>query len=137
MLPKSRPTPPDRLDRLDQAGPPAQAASLASRWRQRLFPPWSSRDGAAPAPQPVCLPVPVAKRQLGFQASLAEFLLVNRLRARLRAASCADVLERASRIVFVTCKNWFGGAPDDPASPSNPSNPTAPQRAHPRHQTRL
>jgi hypothetical protein len=41
---------------------------------------------------------------------------VNRLRARRRAAPSADVLERAARIVFVTCQNWFAkpgrGSPD-------------------------
>ncbi len=111
---------------------PAQPASLASRWRQRLFPPWASRDGAAPAPPPAGLPEPVAKRQLGFQAGMAEFLLVNRLHARLRAVPCADVLERASRIVFVTCKNWFGAAQDGQASSA-----AAPARPHPRHRTRL
>jgi hypothetical protein len=61
------------------------------------------------------LPEPIAQKKMTFQASIAEFLLVNRLRARKRAEPSADVLERASRIVFVTCKNWFAaprGGPD-------------------------
>jgi hypothetical protein len=59
--------------------------------------------------------LPVAKRKLGFQASIAEFLLVNRLRARRPAQPSADVLERASRIVFVTCQNWFAKPRTRPA----------------------
>jgi len=74
---------------------------MASRFRQRLFHPWSgSRAPALP-------PEPVAKRKITFQASIAEFLLINRLRARRRAQPSADVMERAARIVFVTCQNWF------------------------------
>jgi hypothetical protein len=74
-----------------------------TRFRQRLFQPWSGpRAPAAARP-----PEEVAKKKIGFQASIAEFLLVNRLRARRPAAPSADVLERAARIVFVTCQNWF------------------------------
>jgi hypothetical protein len=88
-------------------GPPP---SMAARFRQRLFHPWSGpRAPASPA-------VPAAKSRINFQASIAEFLLVNRLRARRRAQPSADVLERAERIVFVTCQNWFAkpgrGGPD-------------------------
>lgn len=43
-----------------------------------------------------------------FNASIAELLLVNRLKARVHPGTQAtDILERASHIVFVTCKNWF------------------------------
>jgi hypothetical protein len=80
---------------------PAPPASMASRFRQRLFHPWSGPRAPAQPPQPV------AKRKVTFQASIAEFLLVNRLRARRRAQPSADVMERAARIVFVTCQNWF------------------------------
>ena len=87
--------------------------SMASRFRQRLFQPWSGPRAASSAPD---LLLPVAKRKISLQASIAEFLLVNRLRARRRAAPSADVLERAARIVFVTCQNWFAkpslGRPD-------------------------
>ena len=82
------------------------ASTMAARFRQRLFQPWRQ-----PANETARLPAPPAgaapKRPLGFQASIAEFLLINRLRARRPAAPSADVLERAARIVFVTCKNWF------------------------------
>lgn len=84
-----------------------------SRVRQRLFPPRSVDSSAAPrldvAHRPATPPAPVSLRA-GFQAGIAEFLLVTRLRARRRAAPSADVLERAARIVFVTCKNWFATA---------------------------
>lgn len=85
----------------------AAASSLVARFRQRLFQPWSPRKEPSAT---ASLPAPVTQRQAGLQSSIAEFLLVNRLRARRCAASSADVLERASRIVFVTCQNWFGTA---------------------------
>jgi hypothetical protein len=95
---------------------PAPPASMASRFRQRLFHPWSGPRAPAPSSSPSQLPAPVAKRKITFQASIAEFLLVNRLRARRRAQPSADVMERAARIVFVTCQNWFAkpgrGGPD-------------------------
>lgn len=81
-------------------------ATMVSRFRQRLFQPWSGPRAPAAAHPPQEL----AKKKLGFQASIAEFLLVSRLRARRPAAPSADVLERAARIVFVTCQNWFAPA---------------------------
>ena len=91
---------------------PAPPASRASRFRQRLFQPWAGLR----APAAAQLPEPIAQKKMSFQASIAEFLLVNRLRARKRAQPSADVLERAAHIVFVTCKNWFSahkeGRPD-------------------------
>ncbi|WP_411882931.1 hypothetical protein [Polaromonas sp. YR568] len=89
--------------------PASAAPTMVSRFRQRLFQPWSGPRATASAPD---LPLPIAKRKLGFQASIAEFLLVNRLRARRPAEPSADVLERAARIVFVTCQNWFAPAPN-------------------------
>ena len=81
--------------------------SMASRFRQRLFQPWAGPR----APTAAQLPAPIAQKKMTFQASIAELLLVTRLRARKRAEPSADVLERASRIVFVTCKNWFATPP--------------------------
>jgi|SRR5687768_11571660 hypothetical protein len=97
----------------DKAGAaPAPPASRALRFRQRLFQPWAGLRATTAAQ----LPEPVARKKMSFQASIAEFLLVNRLRARKRAEPSADVLERAAHIVFVTCKNWFAarkeGRPD-------------------------
>jgi hypothetical protein len=94
--------------------PPATAVS---RLKDRIFQGWSSREEArepATASHPV--PAIAPQRQVGFPARIAEFLLVFRLRARRRSALSADVLERAVRVVFVTCKHWFGGT-DSPAPP--------------------
>ncbi|NMM09080.1 MAG: hypothetical protein HHJ16_02245 [Polaromonas sp.] len=78
----------------------APANTMLSRFRQRLFQPWSHQSDAT-VPR---LPAP---KQVRFQANIAEFLLISRLRARRRVAPTADVLERAAHIVFITCKNWF------------------------------
>jgi hypothetical protein len=86
---------------------PALPDSMVNRFRQRIFHPWS-RAGDAPAPAiPAPRPEPKKKSALNFQARVAEFLLINRLRVRRRAAPSADVLEHAEHIVFVTCQNWF------------------------------
>ncbi|MCZ8257659.1 MAG: hypothetical protein O9327_18590 [Polaromonas sp.] len=110
----------DRMGATDKAmGAVANAppATMASRFRQRLFQPWSGpRPPTAARP-----PAPIAHKKVTFQASIAEFLLVNRLRARKPAVPSADVLERASRIVFVTCQNWFA----------------TPQRGRPDHRSHL
>ena len=53
------------------------------------------------------LPVPAARRAVGFPSRVAEFLLLLRLRLRRRSALCAVMLERAFHLVVVTCKNWF------------------------------
>jgi hypothetical protein len=53
------------------------------------------------------------RRDIGFKASLAEFLLINRLRARIRPqvaqpVQSPEMLQRAEKIIYVTCKHWFG-----------------------------
>ncbi len=46
-----------------------------------------------------------------LKAGIAELLLVNRLKARsTRRTQAREMLERASHIVFVTCKNWFSAS---------------------------
>ena len=85
------------------------SATVVSRLKDRIFPGWSSREQPkepADYPGPAIAP----QRPLGFPSRIAEFLLVFRLRARRRSALSADILERAVRVVFVTCKNWFTGA---------------------------
>jgi hypothetical protein len=94
------------------------SGGIVSRVRRRLFPPSTAVTPALPKP---------AGRGLNFQASIAEFLLVNRLKARSRRDQAAVVLERASHIVFVTCKNWFGDADQTAAQ----------RRGNSHHQTRL
>ena len=78
--------------------PPA-SPSLVSRVRNRLFP-----AKAAPVSD---LVAEGQKRGIGFQASIAELLLINRLKALGRRDQSAEIMERASHIVFVTCQNWF------------------------------
>ncbi|WP_141397473.1 hypothetical protein [Polaromonas sp. AER18D-145] len=47
-----------------------------------------------------------------LRASLAQLLLVARLRARTRRDLAVDLLERAAHVIFVTCKSWFLPSPD-------------------------
>jgi hypothetical protein len=83
--------------------PPGTAVS---RLKDRLLHPWSrAKDDAAPN-----LPIVAPSRPVGFPASIAEFLLVFRLRVRRRSMLSADMLERALHVVLVTCKNWFAAS---------------------------
>ena len=72
-------------------------ASIVASVRQRLFPADTVTIRVA------------SRRRISINASIAEFLLINRLRARSsqRWQQAAEILERAAHIVFVTCKNWF------------------------------
>lgn len=47
-----------------------------------------------------------------LRASLAQLLLLTRLRARTRRDLAVDLLERAAHVIFVTCKSWFLPLPD-------------------------
>lgn len=88
-------------------------ATVVSRLKDRLFQGWTSREEPRESdnhPVPAVAP----QRQVGFPSKIAEFLLVFRLRARRRSALSADILERAVRVVWVTCKNWFSGT-DSPS----------------------
>ena len=80
-----------------------------SRIKERLFQNWTHRQDSKDEP-PAHLPAIKPLRQVGFPASIAEFLLVFRLKARRRSTLTADILERAVRVVLVTCKDWFSGA---------------------------
>ena len=66
------------------------------------------------------------KRDVGQWASIAQLLLLARLRARNRRDLAVDSLERAAQVMLVTCKNWFSGARDTKASPEEPAKPQAP-----------
>lgn len=59
----------------------------------------------ASQPEKTELAVPRKNR---FSASVAEFLLLFRLRARRVPENAAGVMQRALRMVLVTCENWFG-----------------------------
>lgn len=63
----------------------------------------------------------VAHRKSRITASLAEFFLIFRLRARRTPSAAAGVMDRAFRMVQVTCKNWFGRKQD--AQPKSPDKP--------------
>ncbi|WP_395056355.1 hypothetical protein [Polaromonas sp.] len=49
------------------------------------------------------------------RASVAQLLLVARLKARNRRDLAVDTLERGAHVMWVTCKSWFssGGAAKD------------------------
>lgn len=51
-----------------------------------------------------------APRVAGQWASIAQLLLLVRLRARNRRDLAVDSLERAAQVIYVTCKNWFSPA---------------------------
>jgi hypothetical protein len=46
-------------------------------------------------------------RLVSLQASLAELMLVNRLRARTRRDLALDTLQRGADIIELTAKHWF------------------------------
>lgn len=62
----------------------------------------------------------VVTRKSRFSASVAEFLLVFRLRARRTPESAVNVMQRALRMVLVTCENWFGKSVSDKAERDKP-----------------
>jgi hypothetical protein len=89
----------------DPLPPPPDSA--VTRLKDRLLHPWSrAKDEASLSNLPAVTP----PRPVGFPSSIAEFLLVFRLRARRRSALSGDMMERALHMVLVTCKNWFSSA---------------------------
>lgn len=67
-------------------------------------------------------------RDSAQRASIAQLLLVARLRARTRRDLAVDLLERAAHVIFVTCKNWFAASPDrdGPVPPAATGAPVSP-----------
>lgn len=104
------------------AGSSVEASSpptgFISRVRLRLFPPSlpnAHPQAAGKTANRVAGNVSTAvKQKVGLQASLAELLLVNRLKARTQPDQAARMLERATHIIFVTCKHWFSHADNKP-----------------------
>jgi hypothetical protein len=88
--------------------------NLVARLRKRIFEP--QRAGAI-QPDKTDKPETLSRREIGFRASLAELLLINRLRARSTAEPSADVLENGARVVVTTCKNWFSSPKPDSGAP--------------------
>lgn len=75
------------------------------------------------------------RRVDGQRASIAQLLLVARLRARTRRDLAVDSLERAAHVIFVTCKNWFLPSLDrdgqvPPAPAGTPASPPSGNTTH-------
>ena len=70
-----------------------------------------------------------SKRGINFRAGIAEFMLILRLKSRRRFDHASDIPERATRIILVTCKNWFTDF-DELADVHNQGGPS-PQRCMP------
>ena len=57
------------------------------------------------------------------RASVAQLLLVTRLKARNRRDLAVDTLERGAHVIWVTCKSWFSsGQPPSAASSDDNTN---------------
>ena len=65
----------------------------------------------------------------GQRASVAQLLLLARLRARNRRDLAVDSLERAAQVILVTCKNWLLPARDKRADQA--AEPGPPQAGPP------
>jgi hypothetical protein len=69
-------------------------------------------------------------------ASIAQQLLLARLRARNRRDLTADSLERAVQVLRVTCKSWFSASRErDAAGEAAQSGPAPSRLAQPRPKT--
>ena len=90
------------------------SVTAMSQLKDRLLHPWTNRDDPKVKAN---LPSVARPRPVGFPASIAEFLLVFRLKARRRSALSTDMLERAVRVIFVTCKHWFADTDRHKPSP--------------------
>lgn len=60
--------------------------------------------------QPVRMPEIHHRRRVSLQASLAEMVLLNRLRARTRTDLELDMLQRGASVIELTAKHWFADA---------------------------
>lgn len=56
------------------------------------------------------------------RASVAQQLLVARLKARTRRDLAMDTLERGAHVLWVTCKNWFSSGEPPAAAPNDDNN---------------
>lgn len=76
-------------------------------WPQGVTLPADKRELAEPGT--------ALSRASAQRASVAQLLLVARLKARNRRDLAVDTLERGAHVMWVTCKSWFssGGAPTD------------------------
>lgn len=84
------------------------SARPVSRLKERLSHSWPHAIGGATRQGSNRPPALMPARPVRFPASIAEFLLVLRLRARRPSSRSSDILERAVRVMQVTCEHWFG-----------------------------
>lgn len=96
-----------------------------SRLKDRLLHSWSNAKEETEVSPTENLPIVAPSRPLGCPASVAEFLLVFRLRIRRRSVLSGEMLERALRVVLVTCKNWFSASDSKPPRPGKHDQPGA------------
>lgn len=102
---------------------PAEPAGLVSRFRQRLFTPRPAGSANVAVSREVAVIETASRRSITLKAGLAELLLITRLKARSKpggSVKATDILERATHIVFVTCKNWFTEADGKTPEHRNP-----------------
>ncbi|MDP2817420.1 MAG: hypothetical protein Q8O29_03900 [Polaromonas sp.] len=79
--------------------------------------------------EPQAEPGTALSRASAQRASVAQLLLVARLKARNRRDLAVDTLERGAHVMWVTCKSWFSsGSPS--ASPDSDLNTDKDTDAH-------
>jgi hypothetical protein len=61
-------------------------------------------------------------RDSAQRASVAQLLLVARLKARNRRDLAMDTLERGAHVIWVTCKSWFSSGPPPSAATGDNNN---------------
>ncbi|MDP3310948.1 MAG: hypothetical protein Q8S56_08255 [Polaromonas sp.] len=64
------------------------------------------------------------------RASVAQLLLVARLRALNRRDLAIDTLERAAHVIWVTCKSWFSSGQPPASSATDDDNNNRDTEAH-------
>lgn len=90
-------------------------------WPQRVTAPADKREPQAESGT-------VVSRDSAKRASVAQLLLVARLKACNRRDLAVDTLERGAHVMWVTCKSWFStgqppsGAPGDSDNNSKDNN---------------
>lgn len=70
-------------------------------------------------PQEKAQPGTALSRDSTQRASVAQLLLVARLKARNRRDLAVDTLERGAHVMWVTCKSWFSSGGASPDADSN------------------
>lgn len=64
------------------------------------------------------------------RASVAQLLLVTRLRALNRRDLAIDTLERAAHVIWVTCRSWFSSGQPPASSATDDDNNNRDTDAH-------